>query len=38
MNPISVAYFDQVALFSNFNHLVELCTSQLHPQPPNPRG
>ena len=36
MNPISVAYFDQVALFSDFSHLVELYTSQLHPRPPNP--
>ena len=24
MDPISVAYFDQVAFFSDFHHLVEL--------------
>ena len=30
-NPISVAFFDQVALFSDFNHLFELLDQGLLP-------
>ena len=30
-DPISVAFFDRVALFSDFNHLFELLDQVLHP-------